>query len=118
MEINYPIFIPSKNRPNNLTANFLIEDKVPFKLVVESQDFDSYANNYGEENILVLPFSNSSEGVVSARNWIWEYSLSKGHKRHWQIDDNIRCMRRTNKGFRIVINAGIALRIFEDFTDR
>ena len=118
MEINYPIFIPSKNRPSNLTANFLIEDKVPFKLVVEPQDFDSYANNYGEENILVLPFSNSSEGVVSARNWIWEYSLSKGHKRHWQIDDNIRCMRRTNKGFRIVINAGIALRIIEDFTDR
>jgi len=115
----YPIYIPSKNRYDCcLTADFLIKDKVPFKLVIEPQELDLYSNKYGKENILVLPYNNSSEGVITARNWIWEHSLKNGFKRHWQIDDNIRQMRRTNKGFRIGINAGIALGIIEDFTDR
>ena len=37
----YPIYVPSKGRyEKNLTANFLIKDGIPFKLVIEKEEYD------------------------------------------------------------------------------
>lgn len=114
----YPIYIPSKSRHDCCyTAKFLIKDEVPFKIVVEPHQKFEYASVFGEERLLVLPFKNKGS-VVPARNWIKEHSTTRGDKRHWQIDDNIRYMVRWYKGQRIRCSAGVALRAIEDFVDR
>lgn len=115
----YPIYVPSKGRHDvNLTARFLRRDGVPFRLVVEPQERDAYASAWGDENVLVLPFSNLGLGSIPARNWIWEHAKESGVPRHWVLDDNIRNVRRWWKGKRIVCDAGPALAITEDFVDR
>ena len=114
----YPIYIPSKGRAvSNLTAKMFKKDAVSFRLVVEPQEADEYAEHHGEENILVLPFSDLGS-VIPARNWIKEHSIANGDKRHWQIDDNIRLMRRWWKNKRLACQSGPALAIAETFTDR
>jgi hypothetical protein len=114
----YPIYIPSKGRwDKNATAKTLVEDGVPFKLVVEPQEFEAYAEAWGEDHILTLPW-NDPGSVIPARNWIKDHSTANGDKRHWQLDDNIRYMHRWYRGKRIRCRAGIALRITEDFVDR
>lgn len=115
----YPIYVISKGRYEKcLTANFLIEDGVEFNLVVEPQEQAEYVKRYGQERVLVLPFSNLGLGSIPARNWCWEHSKKNGHFRHWILDDNINMMRRLHKGKRIRCNAGPAFCATEDFTDR
>ena len=114
----YPIYIPSKNRADHaLTANFLVEDEVPFRLVIEQEEYDDYASRFGEDRILVLPFSNAGS-VIPARNWIKDHSIEEGHARHWQLDDNITWVARWYRQKRIRCRAGIALAITEDFVER
>lgn len=114
----YPIYVPSKGRAEKcLTANMLVEDGVPFHLVVEEAEHDLYAERYGEDRILVLPFSDQGS-VIPARNWIKDHATEAGHKRHWQFDDNIRRMMRLYRGKRLNTAAGMAIRVAEDFTDR
>lgn len=117
--IRYPVYIPSKGRWDNcLTPHFLLEDKVPFFLVVEPQEAENYARIFGEKHLKILPFGNLGEGITPARNWCWEDSIANGHKRHWQIDDNIAHFRKLHKGKRIVVDSSYALKAIEDFTDR
>jgi len=119
MKPKYPIYIISKGRYDCcLTARFFIEDKVDFKIVVEPQEKQLYADVYGSERILVLPFSNLGLGSIPARNWVWEHSKQAGHERHWIFDDNIGMVRRLHKGKRIRCNTNIALKSCEDFIDR
>lgn len=114
----YPVYIPSKGRANAcLTAKCLKKDGVPFRLVVEPQEFDAYAAAFGESCVIALPFSNRGS-VVPARNWIMEHAIADGHARHWQLDDNIRIFYRLYRGERVPCDAGIALAVCEDFTDR
>ena len=68
----------------------LSEDNVPFRLVVEPQEREAYAAEFGADRLLILPFSNLGLGGIPARNWVWEHSKAAGHARHWILDDNIR----------------------------
>lgn len=115
----YPIYVISKGRYQNpLTARFLIADGVPFHMVVEPQEADAYAAAVGRTRLLVLPFSNLGLGSIPARTWVWEHSLSRGHERHWILDDNIQCVYRYYNGFKIRCNSECACTAVEDFTDR
>jgi len=114
----YPIYIPSKGRYKiGYTAKCMLKYKVPFKLVIEKQEYKQYADLYGAENILVLPFADRGS-VIPSRNWIKEHSISEGHKRHWQFDDNMRGFYRVYGGKRLPCDANIAISISEDFADR
>jgi len=114
----YPVYIPSKGRWDaSLTAQCFLRDGVPFRLVVESQEANRYVGVFGPECVLVLPFRDAGS-VVPARNWIMDHAIAEGHGRHWQLDDNINKVRRRWRGKRIPCNAGVALRVVEDFTDR
>ena len=114
----YPVYIPSKGRWDRcLTAKFLTEDGVPFHLVVEPQERDKYAAVFGSECLLVLPFRDQGS-VIPARNWIREHASAAGYLRHWQLDDNIKMMRRVWQGVRIRCPAGAAMAASEDFIDR
>ena len=113
----YPIFIPSKGRADSvLTARCFRSDNVPFQLVVEPQELESYSAVWGRDHTLSLP--DSHRGLVFARNWIKSYSISQGHERHWQLDDDIDDLYRLHRGRRIKMNAAIGLAIAEDFVDR
>jgi hypothetical protein len=113
----YPVYIPSKGRWQHgraLTARCLAADGVPFKLVVEPQEADAYADAFGDDRVLVLPHDDMR--LIGSRNWIKEHAA--GHARHWQLDDNMRDFRRSYRGKRIRCPAGYALGVVEDFTDR
>lgn len=115
---HYPIYVPSKGRHDACyTAEFLVSDHVPFYLVVEAQEADLYAARYGQERLLILPFSNAGS-VIPARNWIKEHSIRLGAERHWQIDDNIREVRQIVKNRRMYCSAGYALNATETFVNR
>lgn len=113
----YPVFIPSKGRAEGvLTAKCFSTDGVPFKLVVEPQEAESYAKVWGEDKLLILPENN--QGLVYSRNWIKSYSIERGDARHWQFDDDIRSCGRLYRGFRMYCSARLALAIVEDFVER
>jgi hypothetical protein len=113
----YPIYIPSKGRwEDRLTSKALESMRVPYRIVVEPQEHARYAAVIDPRKILTLPFSN--RGLVSTRNWIWEHSISEGHARHWQLDDNIRYFHRFQANRRYVMRSGATFRVCEDFTDR
>lgn len=121
MDTRYPVYVVSKGRhdyKSGLTGRFLLKEKVPFRLVVEPQEHDQYAETFGAEHVLSLPFSNLGLGSIPARNWIWEHSLASGAKRHWILDDNMRGVQRVHKGIRIDCDSGPAFCAIEDFVDR
>lgn len=120
MKTKYPIYVISKGRwgKEGLTARFLRNDGVPFKLVIEPQEQEQYAAEFGEENLLLLPFSNLGLGSIPARNWVWEHSLANGDFMHWILDDNMRRVYKRHKGLRLPCESGPAFLCIEEFVDR
>ena len=116
----YPVYVISKGRhgKEGLTARFLTRDGVPFRLVVEPQEADTYRAAFPAASIEVLPFSNLGQGSIPARNWCWDDAKAAGHNRHWILDDNIRKIERCFGGRRIACTAGVAFAAVEDFIDR
>jgi hypothetical protein len=115
----YPIYVISKGRAKQcLTAKFLMRDNVPYQLIIEPQEYDAYAAEFGEDRLTVLPFSNLGLGSIPARNWVWERAISAGAERHWILDDNIRQIHRLYRGQRVPCESGPGFACVEDFTDR
>lgn len=115
----YPVYIISKGRwESRMTSKALEEMKVPYRIVIEKQEYDNYAAVIDPKKILVLPFSNLGQGGIPARNWVWEHSISEGHKRHWILDDNICKFWRLNNNYRYPVKTGTTFRCCEDFVDR
>jgi hypothetical protein len=96
----------------------LLADKTPFRLIVEPQEVDLYANEFKRDIITALPFSNLGLGSIPARNWCWEDAKSAGHQRHWILDDNISRVMRRFQAQRFPCDSGVALAAMEDFVDR
>lgn len=129
----YPIYVPSKGRyKSGHTIKFLVRDGVKFYIVVEPQEADEYGRRYGYDRLLVLPWGGDCEerrqfardrgieegNLITVRNWIKEHSIQNGDYRHWQLDDNIRHIKRRYRGKRIPCNSGLALKAVEGFVDR
>ena len=118
-QTKYPIYIISKGRhESRLTAKALEDIGINYRIVIEAQEFDDYASVIDKAKILVLPFSNLGQGSIPARNWVWEHSISEGHKRHWILDDNISGFGRLNNNRKIKVKTSATFRAVEDFTDR
>lgn len=119
MNPNYPIYIISKGRwESRLTSKALERMHVPYKIVIEPQEYEQYANVIASEKILTLPFSNLGQGSIPARNWVWEHAVASGAKRHWILDDNIRYFLRLNRNRRNYVLTGTIFKAAEDFVDR
>jgi len=115
----YPVFVISKGRADKcLTAKFLVRDGIPFRLVVEPQEADAYAKEFGHERLLVTPFSNLGLGSIPARNFVWETAKVEKAERHWTLDDNIRGVWRRYKTKKIRSHSRPAFRVLEDLVDR
>jgi len=119
MNPRYPIYVISKGRwKSRLTVKALEEMSVPYRVVIEPQEFELYSFYIDEKKILQLPFSNLGEGSIPARNWVWEHALSSGEKRHWILDDNIDGFVRLNRNQKIPVITGTIFRIMEEFVER
>ena len=119
MNPEYPVYIISKGRhESRLTSKSLEEIGVPYKIVIEPQEYDLYSAVIAPEKILVLPFSNLGQGSIPARNWVWEHSIALGAKRHWILDDNISGFFRLNRNLKTPIANGKIFYSAERFVDR
>jgi len=117
MNPRYPVFVPSKGRwESRLTIKALEAIGVPYRAVVEPQEFDSYAAVIDHKKILVL--NHRDQGLVATRNWIWDYAQSIGVRRFWTMDDNIMGFYRLNRNLKTPVTSGTTLRVMEDFTER
>lgn len=115
----YPIYIISKGRwDSRLTSKALESMGVPYRVVIEPQEYEEYAAVIDPAKILVLPFSNLGQGSIPARNWVWDHSISEGHTRHWILDDNIRNFGKWHGTKRRCVNDAAVFAESEAFTDR
>jgi hypothetical protein len=115
--VKYPVYIPSKNRSHEpLTANCLSKGNVHFRFVVEPQEKQKYVGAFGRDHVLVLP--ENDRGLVYSRNWIKDHSISEGHERHWQFDDDIRWITRMHGTKKLKCAANLAISKIEEFVDR
>jgi hypothetical protein len=119
MNPRYPVYVISKGRwEKRVTVRYLDRMAVPYRIVVEPQEYASYAAVIDPRKILILPFSNLGQGSIPARNWVWDHAKSEGHKRHWILDDNIEGFYRYNGNAKRLVLTGAMFKAAEDFTDR
>ena len=125
----FPLFIPSKGRAGNrMTMRILDSIGVQYRVVVEEQEYDTYAQHIPEEKLLVLDpkyqekydtcdglGDTRSKGSGPARNFIWDLAASEGHKWHWIMDDNISGFRRFNHNLQIPCGNGAFFVAMEAF---
>ena len=115
----YPVYIISKGRwESRLTSKALEALSVPYKIVVEPQEYEQYAAVIDPAKILVLPFSNLGQGSIPARNWVWMHAADSNAERHWILDDNIDGFSRFHNNMKVPVADGTIFRAAEDFTDR
>lgn len=119
MNSRYPIYIISKGRwKSRLTAKSLDKMGVPYRIVVEPQEYGEYADVIDPSKILTVPFSNLGQGSIPVRNWVWEHSISEGYERHWILDDNIEDFNRLNQNMKLRVRTGSMFAAAEDFVER
>lgn len=117
MNPRYPVYVPTKGRwESRLTIKALTRIGVPFRAVVEPQEFDQYAAVVGADKLLVLP--HRDKGLVVTRNWIWDHALACGTPRFWTIDDNIKAFYRFNRNLKVPVVDGSIFSAAEDFVER
>lgn len=115
----YPVYIISKGRwETRHTSKAFEKMKLPYRIVVEPQEFDNYAAVIDPAKILTLPFSNLGQGSIPARNWVWEHAIASGAARHWILDDNITGFFRLHKNLKTPVADGTIFKVAEDFVDR
>jgi hypothetical protein len=132
MQPRFPLYIPSKSRAETATTpRFLDSINVPYRLVVEEEQYAEYLNFFPAEKLLILDKSfqdnyntfddlgnTKSKGPGPARNFIWEHSISEGHDWHWVMDDNISLFARLHKNQRIPVGDGTIFHAMEEFVLR
>ena len=113
----YPIFIPSKGRwENRWTMKAFDKIGVSYRVVVEPQQYDSYAQYFPEDKLLKLP--HQDQGLVVTRNWIWDYAQAQGYQKFWTFDDNVEAFWRWNKNSKVKIEVPSFLSSIEDWAER
>lgn len=129
MNPRFPLHIVSKGRhESRYTSKALESMRVPYRIVVEEQEYDLYASVIDPAKILVLDKAyqerydtcddfgdTKSKGPGAARNFVWERSMREGHAWHWVMDDNIRAFYRCNRNKIVKVKDGTVFRCMEDF---
>ena len=115
----WPVYVISKGRwESRKTVKALSKLGVPYRVVIEPQEHAEYARVIDPSRLLSLPFSNLGQGSIPARNWVWDHSVTEGHRWHWIMDDNISGFFRLNQNLKTPVGDGTIFRAAEDFADR
>jgi len=136
MKPQFPLYIPSKGRHEYMiTSKALTAMGVQHNIVVEPQEVTQYKAAVQKmgllTNVIELDMSykgkyqlcdahglSKSTGSGPARNFIWDHSVSQGHKWHWIMDDNIKAFYRMTKNVRIETTSPSIWKAMEDFVLR
>lgn len=131
MNPRYPVYIISKGRwDTRLTAKALDALGVPYRMVVEAQEFKEYAQHIDPDKLLILPSMYKDQyntcdhgpqtrvGAGAARNFVWDHAIKHNTLRHWVMDDNIASFNRLNRNLMVKVTSGTIFRAAEDFVDR
>jgi hypothetical protein len=119
MNPRYPVYIISKGRwESRQTVKALEKMNMFYRVVIEPQEYDQYAEFIDPNRICKLPFSNLGQGSIPARNWVWEHSMKRKAKRHWILDDNIKDFYYLNRNLKVRVTSGTIFKVAEDFVDR
>ena len=132
MNPQYPVYIVSKGRwESRLTSRFLEIMRVPYRMIIEEQEWPNYAAAIDKAKLLVLDKSYQrnydtcddlgdakSKGPGAARNFAWDHAVSEGADWHWVMDDNIRGFCRLNRNIKLFVTDGTIFRCMEDFVLR
>ena len=104
----------------SLTSKALEKRNIPYRIVVEPEEYNEYANVIDPKKIIVTPeaFSAKGQGSIPVRNWVWEHSIQEGHEKHWLLDDNISNFLRLNRNRKLPVGDGTIFKVAEIFTDR
>ncbi len=128
----FPIYIPSKGRfETRVTVRHLEKMGVPYRIIVEQQEYPDYAAVIDKSRILVLDSAyqreydafwqfpaEASKGSGPARNFAWDHATYSGADRHWIVDDNIRGFFRLHQNLKVPCSDGTVIRCMEDFALR
>lgn len=120
MNPTYPVYVISKGRwqeKRRLTVEALERIGVPYRVVVESQEYDQYAAVIDPAKILKMPWGDIHLGPTPARNFVWEHAISTGAARHWILDDNIRGFYRLNHNLKLKVADGTVFWEAEKFVN-
>jgi len=132
MNPQYPVYIPSKGRADSRCTIKAFENMgVPYKVVVEEQEYRDYCAVVDKRNVLVLDRSyqryyetfddlgdSKGKGPGPARNFIWDHAIDAGADWHWVVDDNIWMFFRWNRNLKVPVKDGTIFRCMEDFVGR
>lgn len=129
MNPKYPVYIVSKGRASNgLTYKALNDMGVPYKIIIEEDEYDDYAAVIDNSNIMICPQSYSDEydtfhpstttGPGPARNYALQHSIDNGWSHHWVMDDNLDAFHRLNRNVKPEVTSGTIFKIMEDWVNR
>lgn len=131
MNPEYPIYIVSKGRwESRLTSKALEFMKVPYRIIVEEDEYEQYCGVIDKGKILILPERYKKEydtfwhdgdprtGSGAARNFAWEHSIESGFDHHWVMDDNLDAFHRLNRNIKAEVTSGTIFKCMEDFVLR
>lgn len=117
MNPRYPIYVPSKGRSKyGHTMKAFNRMNVPYKIVVEPQDYDDYASAFGKEKLIVTP--HRDKGLTHTRNFIWDHAQESGTPYFWTFDDNISHFYRLNHNIKWYLKSGTGFYVIEEFMQR
>lgn len=132
MNPRFPLYIPSKSRADVATTpRFLDSIGVPYRIVVEEQQYEDYLQHFSADKLLILDPDyqrnynalmdlepEQSKGSGPARNFIWEHSIAEGWPWHWIMDDNIQYFMRFHKNQQVPVGDGTIFHAMETFVLR
>jgi hypothetical protein len=128
----FPIYIPSKGRhESRITMRYLDVMRVPYRVIVEEQEWGAYASVIDPTKLLILDQDYQRDydacmvlapgqgpGSGPARNFAWDHAISQGAAWHWVMDDNISGFYRLHQNTKIQFGDGAPFRCMEDFCQR
>lgn len=114
-----------------MTTRALDRLAVPYRLIVEQQQFDDYAKHFPAEQLIVLDRSyqlgyetcddlgeTKSLGPGPARNMAWQRAIDEGYGWHWVMDDNIQAFFRLHQNNIINVADGTMFHAMESWALR
>jgi hypothetical protein len=128
----HPVYVPSKSRAAIATTPRVLDRLgVPYRLVIERQQYRAYREHFGDAKLLVLDptyqlaydsfddlGTSKPLGPGPARNFIWDHAIAEGAGWHWVMDDNIKYFARLHRNERIPVADGTIFAAMEDFAGR
>jgi len=128
----YPVYVVSKGRwEKRLTSDALFKIGIDHYIVVESSEYEKYAQYVDKKNLLILPQfyldnydtcddlgDTKSKGPGAARNFCWQHSMDNGYDRHWVLDDNIGSFFRLHENKKVTMDTSTTFALCEMFVDR